>query len=196
MNQFEYIMVLVSIIIGLGIAHILLGVGGIIDRVAGEGERLRLSLAHAAWLGMVFLWMILFWWWEYRFSELEPTWTVGLYFFLVLYAVVLFLLAVILVPRTWDGVTSLDDYLIRRRVAFYSMLLFGTTLDVLDSYLKGGWSYILDAGPWVWGFWIALVPTCLVGVRSRTARHHTMMAVWFFLWQIVVGFLTLPTLGF
>jgi len=27
MNQFEYVMVLVSIIIGLGIAHILVGVG-------------------------------------------------------------------------------------------------------------------------------------------------------------------------
>jgi hypothetical protein len=28
MNQFEYMMVFVSIIVGLGIAHILLGVGG------------------------------------------------------------------------------------------------------------------------------------------------------------------------
>lgn len=196
MNQFEYMMVLVSIIVGLGIAHILLGVGGIIDRVSGHGERLRLSVAHAAWLGMVFMWMVLFWWWEYRFSVLEPAWTVGLYFFLVLYSVALFLLTVILVPRTWDGVTSLDDYLIQRRVPFYSMLLFGTGLDVLDSYLKGGWSYILDAGPWAWGFWIALLPACVVGVRSRAVRHHTVMGVGFFLWQVAVGFVTLPTLGF
>ncbi|HUG40104.1 MAG TPA: hypothetical protein VMM12_06455 [Longimicrobiales bacterium] len=45
MNHFEYVMVLISIIIGLGIAHILLGLGGIIDRVTGRGDRLRLSVA-------------------------------------------------------------------------------------------------------------------------------------------------------
>jgi hypothetical protein len=48
----RYMIVLVSIIVGLGIAHILFGVGGIIDRVSGLGQRLRLRPAHAAWLGM------------------------------------------------------------------------------------------------------------------------------------------------
>jgi hypothetical protein len=40
MNQFEYMMVLVSIIVGLGIAHILLGVGGIMIacRVTGSAS--------------------------------------------------------------------------------------------------------------------------------------------------------------
>jgi hypothetical protein len=46
MNHVEYVMVLISIIIGLGIAHILLGIGGIVDRLTGRGEALRLSVAH------------------------------------------------------------------------------------------------------------------------------------------------------
>jgi hypothetical protein len=49
MDQFEYVMVLVSIIVGLGITHILLGVGGIIDRLSRKEERFELSLAHASW---------------------------------------------------------------------------------------------------------------------------------------------------
>ena len=110
MDQFEYVMVLVSIIIGLGITHLLLGIGGIIDRLASKRQRLELSLAHGAWLGQMFVWMVLFWWWEFRFSELQTQWTLGIYFFLVLYSVALFLLAVILVPRTWDGVDSLNEY--------------------------------------------------------------------------------------
>ena len=57
MDKFEYVMVLISIIIGLGIAHILLGIGGIIDRRVGKAEPLELSLAHAAWLGAVFGWV-------------------------------------------------------------------------------------------------------------------------------------------
>ena len=46
MDQFEYVMVLVSIIIGLGIAHVLFGIGGIIDRLASKRRRLELSLQN------------------------------------------------------------------------------------------------------------------------------------------------------
>jgi hypothetical protein len=51
MGQFEYVMVLVSIVVGLGIAHILLGISGITDWMSHKENRLELSLAHASWLG-------------------------------------------------------------------------------------------------------------------------------------------------
>jgi hypothetical protein len=54
-------MVLVSIIMGLGITHILFGFGGLVDRLTGKGPRIGLSLAHSAWLARVFLWMVMFW---------------------------------------------------------------------------------------------------------------------------------------
>jgi hypothetical protein len=92
-------MVLISIIIGLGIAHILLGIGEIVDRLTGRGDRLRLSVAHGAWLMHTFFWLVLFWWWQFRLDVIWEEWTIGVYFFLVMYAVVLFLIAVILVPR-------------------------------------------------------------------------------------------------
>lgn len=196
MDQFEYIMVLVSIVIGLGITHILFGIGGIIDRLSGRGEKLELSLAHASWLGMIFMWMVLFWWWEYRFAVLQPEWSIGLYFFLVLYAVALFLVAVVLVPRNWDGVTGLDEYFLQRRAWFYPLFLFAIVLDFIDSYLKGGWGYIETTSLWGWSFWVAAVLVAVIGVRSRTIRHHTVMGVAFFVWQVLIGFGSLPTLGF
>lgn len=195
MNQFEYIMVLVSIIIGLGIAHILVGIGGIVDRLFGDDTPLRLSLAHGAWLATIFTWLILFWWWEYRFSVLEPTWTVRLYFFLVMYAVVLFLLAVVLVPRSWDKVDDLDKYLIDRRRPFYTLFLLASLIDVFDSLLKGGWGYVADLGPVTWTNSAAAIPVCVIGVLSRNPVHHTAMAVVSFAWQVLVGLDTLPTLG-
>ena len=91
MDQFEYVMVLVSIIVGLGIAHLLLGVGGIVDRVASGDRPLRSSVAYFSWLGVVFAWSVMFWWWEFKFSGFVAEWTIGLYFFLVIYAVTLFL---------------------------------------------------------------------------------------------------------
>lgn len=197
MNQFEYVMVLVSIIIGLGMAHILLGIGGIVDRRSGGGDDLRLSVAHGTWLGSVFAWMIMFWWWEFRWSELQPEWTMGLYLFLVIYAVGLFLLAVVLVPRHWDGVADLNEYFLRRRVSFYALLIVATGLDVVDGYLKGGWDYVVHAGgPFIWILWIGTIPVALVGIKTRSIRYHAVAGTVFFLWQVLSGFETLPHLGF
>ena len=195
MDQFEYVMVLISIITGLGIAHILLGIGGIIDRLSRKEARLELSLAHAAWLAFCFLWLVMFWWWEYRFSTRVSDWTMGLYLFLVCYAVTLFLLQAVLVPRTWDGVTSLKEYFLERRAWFYSLLGFVTVLDMFDSYLKGGFQYILDSGYIGLAFPVATIPVVIIGIRTTEIRTHNIMATIFVVWQILIGFGFLEVLG-
>ncbi len=188
MDQFEYIMVLVSIIVGLGIAHILLGIGGIIDRLSRKNDRLELSLAHAAWLAFCFLWLVMFWWWEYRFSTRVSDWTMGLYLFLICYAVALFLFQALLVPRTWDGVTSLKEYFLERRAWFYSLLAFVTMLDLFDSYLKGGFEYILETGYFAMAFPVATIPVVIIGIRTANIRIHNIMATIFLGWQVLIGF--------
>jgi len=195
MGQFEYVMVLVSIIVGLGIAHILLGIGGIIDRLSRKEDRLELNLAHASWLGFCFLWLVMFWWWEYRFSSRVSDWTMGLYLFLIFYAITLFLLQAVLVPRTWDGVTSLKDYFLERRAWFYSFLMFATVLDFFDTYLKGGFESILDTGAINLAFAALTIPVAIMGVITTKIRFHNFMGVLFFSWQALLGFVNLEILG-
>ena len=188
MDQFEYVMVLVSIIVGLGIAHILLGVGGIIDRLSRKQDGLELSLAHASWLVFCFAWLVMFWWWEYRFSTRVEDWTMGLYLFLIGYAVTLFLLQSVLVPRTWDGVTSLKDYFLERRRWFYGLLMFATILDQFDGYLKGGFEYILQTGVVNLVFVALTIPVVIIGIRTTNMRTHNIMATIFVAYQVVIGF--------
>jgi hypothetical protein len=195
MNQFEYVMVLVSIIVGLGIAHMLLGVSGIVDRLMRGKDPLELSLAHAAWLASCFGWLILFWWWEYRFSTRVADWTVGLYFFLVLYAVVLFLLSAILIPRTWDGVSSLKEYFLERRVWFYGLYMFGSAIDLVDSYLKGGFDYFMESvGVAGWAFTILAFPIGIIGIKTRNITFHNWAGVLFMVLQYALGFGVITTL--
>ena len=158
MDQFEYVMVLVSIIVGLGITHVLLGIAGIIDRRSGKQADLEVSLAHLAWVGHCFLWLIMFWWWEYELSQTVTEWTMGRYLFLVFYAVTLFLTLAVLVPRNWDRATSLKDFFLERRVWFYGLHGFATVLDTVDSYLLGGFQYILDTGYVGMGISLAAIP--------------------------------------
>ena len=194
MDQFEYVMVLVSIIIGLGIAHQLLGLAGIVDRLASGSHPIRLSVAYFSWLGVAFSWTVLFWWWEFRFAEFVTEWTIGLYFFLVVYAVVLFLMAALLVPRTWDGVDDLGRYFLERRVWFYSLMLLANGLDVLDSYLKGGVANLLETPPITYLIWVTIAVASVLGLRARSIRTHEVLGVVVLVLQILSGFSAVPTL--
>lgn len=196
MDHFEYIMVLISIIIGLGIAHILLGIGGIVDRLTGRGEPVKLRLAYFAWLGNTFVYLVGYWWWEFRFTEFVEVWSVGLYFFLIIYAVALFLTAAILVPRNWDGVMDLGDFFLGRRAWFYSAYLLVICLDVADSYLKDGIDYIVEQGAFSLTFWLASAAVCVFGARSERLQFHTVAGVVLFIWNVLISFVSLPVLGF
>jgi len=195
MDQFEHVMVLISVIIGIGIAQILLGLGRIVDRSAGGTERLGLSVAYFVWLAHIFMWMVTFWWWQFRVSGLDLVWTLELYLFLILYSVSLFLLAVILIPPSERRIESLQTFFLERRHWFYSMFLLATAFDIGESLVKGGWDRVLDQGPWVWSLYLLAVSVGVIGLRSRQAGHHNVLAITYFLWFIAVSFVDLPTLG-
>lgn len=195
MAQFEYVMVLVSIIIGLGITHQLLGLAGIVDRLAGDTPPIRLSVAYFSWLGTVFAWTVMFWWWEFRFAELVTEWTIGLYFFLVIYAVALFLMAALLVPQSWDGVDDLGRYFVERRVWFYSLMFVANGMDVLDSYLKGGVANLADTPFITYVIWVTIPVACVIGLRAKSFRTHDALGVIVLFLQVLTGFAALPRLG-
>jgi len=195
MEQFAHVMVLISVIIGIGIAQILLGLGRIVDRKASGDKKFKLSPAHIAWLAHTFVWMVTFWWWQFRLTGLELVWTLGLYLFLVLYSVSLFLMAVVLVPLSEKRIETLEAFFLERRQWFYGLFLFATLLDIAEGYVKGGWDRVLDQGPWVWSLWFLAIPIGCLGIISRRARLHDAMAIGYLSWNIVVGFVDLPTLA-
>src|SRR5262252_6195512 len=187
-DQFQHVMVLTSIIIGLGITNALLGVSGAIERYTESTRPVKLSWASTLWLAQVFLWMILFWWWEFRLVDILKNWTLWNYFLIICYAVILFLLVALLVPRDWDKVDDLNSYFLSKRHWFYSVYLLSVIVDVMDSYMKGGWPYIIGQGVLGWGYSVAGVPIAVIGFRSGRIRTHTMMAIVIFVWQILAGF--------
>ena len=119
----------------------------------------------------------------------------GLYLFLICYAVVLFLLQAVLIPRSWDGVSSLKEYFLERRVWFYSLAAVGIVLDIFDSYLKGGVAYIHDIGFFALATWAVTVPLIIIGIRTTNIRIHNIMATIMLTWQILIGFVSLDSLA-
>src|SRR4029453_4368801 len=157
-DQFQHVMVLTSIIIGLGITNVLLGVSGAIERYTEGYRPLQLSLASAFLLAQVFLWGVFFWVGEFRLVDILKHWTLWNYFLIICYAVVLFLLAALLIPKDWDKVDNLNAYFLSKRRWFYSVYLLSVMIDVMNSYMKGGGTYIIGQGVLGWGYNVAGIP--------------------------------------
>ncbi len=135
MSPFEYAMVLISIIVGLGITHILSGLGAAVHRLRHHGPAIHLDINYLAWVGFIFFYLVHFWWFEFKWNELAPEFGVGLFLFLVLYAVSLFSLAVILVPHRLSGVADSWEYFLSIRPWLYGGLLLLNAFDVADSFM-------------------------------------------------------------
>ena len=93
MDQFEYVMVLVSIVIALSIAHLLTALAAGIHRFRGKGEPIKLDAVFLLWIGFVLIYLVSFWWWEFTFQKIQIKWSYGLYLFVIGYSIILFMLS-------------------------------------------------------------------------------------------------------
>jgi hypothetical protein len=155
---------------------------------------LKLSWAHSFWLAFVFLWLVFFWWWEFRLLEILEHWTVWNYSLIICYAVILFLLVSLLIPRDMDKVNDLNVYFLAKRRWFYTVLVLGLMIDLVDSYMKGGWSYINGTGILNWGMNVAVAPAGVIGFRSTQLRTHTTLAIVFLVWMLIIWCDVFPVL--
>jgi predicted Na+-dependent transporter len=90
-DLFEYVGVMVSIVVGLALAHILTGVSRTIQALG----KVRLYWVHSLWTLNIMAYLVAFWWVIYHWSGVEH-WNFFLFAFLLLYAVALYLISALL----------------------------------------------------------------------------------------------------
>jgi hypothetical protein len=171
MTTFEYIAVLVSIIVGLGITHLLAGVG----RLIGDSEKTTPYWIHLVWTFYAFLYLVFFWWWEFEFNSLE-VWTFELYMFILIYAVVIYMITVILYPRDLPEHGDFKRYYYDRRGWFFGLMIVMNVVDFVDTAAKGG-AYLADLGTEYWAYLIVSTVIYVVAMRSTNERLHGILAV-------------------
>ncbi len=192
MSPFEYAMVLISIIVGLGVTHILSSLGSAVHRLRHHGSPIHLEITYLTWVGFIFVWLVHFWWFEFKWSVLPPEFGVGLFFFLVLYAVSLFTLAVILVPHRLSVVDDSWEYFLSNRPWFYGGLLVVNAIDLADTFMKGvEWGSRLS----FLSHWTAITAAGVIGLTTIRRGVHTGFGITLFLWQIVHIFFAYEILG-
>ena len=189
MGMFEYVAVLTSIILGLGIAQLLQGVAHLIQ----HPEESRTYWVHLVWALFLFYEAVFWWWWEFRLERVEE-WTFPIYLFLILYAVLLYLMCAILFPSSLSGYESYEDYFFSRRAWFFGIFILIQVIDVGDTWLKGG-AYFASLGPGYVVQRIARVLLFGVAIGARNRTFHAILAISLLLYQLWFGFHLYYTVG-
>ena len=145
-DMFPHVRIVMGMVVGLGITRLLMGVAGLVQHPG----RAKISSLHLLWALSILIELVFFWWWEFALFEVQD-WTIGLFFFIILYAVTLFLLAALLFPDSLAEYDGYEDFFLKRRHWFYSLFAATFALDIVDTIIKGpnhwqefGWPYYIQ----------------------------------------------------
>lgn len=152
MDSFEYLIALVSVIAGLGIARALSGIARLLD----ARHQITFSWIPLCWTASALLWLVAFWWFTFLLSSIDG-WSTALHVFVLVYAGSIFFLLALLHPESIpEGHDMLAHFLNNRKLFFGAFLVVGL-LDLADTWIKArmGLStpamvpYAIHMAPWI-----------------------------------------------
>lgn len=182
MSSFEFLSVLISVVIGLGIANLLTGIG----RLLHGRMQFRLSSIHLAWTLFVFLYMVIYWWTVVFGWQSWENWNILLFLFVLAYGVLLYLLSVILYPPEITEDWDIDSHFFAMRRWFFGFFAAMIVLEIVDSYLKAHLDQF--AAPY-WVLMTSWLALAVVGWISSSRRIHRLLVTYVILSLLTwVGF--------
>ena len=168
--MFDYLAVLISVVLGLAVTHVLTGISGAINR----RDRMRPDWIQIWWGVNVLAYVLAVWWGMYWWKHLT-VWTVQSFAFLTGYAIVLFMMASLLFP--WEGGegSAAIPALWRNRHWFFGMLLAAHLIDIPETTAKQVEGLRAVAGQY-WFAAPAFLAIAIAGLVTQKRRVHAVLA--------------------
>ena len=164
MTPFEYLSVLVSIIIGLGLSHLLSSTARLIQL----RHRVRMHLPTLLWMLLLFVLQIQIWWAAFE-GRHEAEWNFFSFLFFLLIPVLAYLLSYLLVPDLEDEADiDLRASYHANRVWFFGIFALAALVSLGRDFVEDGREALdLDAA-----FRIAFLVMSLASARIRGEAFH------------------------
>lgn len=171
MDAFGYVSVIISVVIGLGLSHLLTGVAELFK----TRRRVKFYWVHLVWVGLIFVGHIFLWWtmWNLR---LVREWNFFSFLLLLLAPVLLYVAAAFLIPKVESDVSiDLREYFYENHSAFFIVSAAFTALMSAQNWLLSG---RMSPRPVtiVFAIWFTLL--CLSAV-VKNSRYHAAIALLF-----------------
>lgn len=176
MSPFEYVIVMISIILGLGITTILTGVAEMIKRT----KLTSLFTPYIIWIALVFVIHLHEWFFSYELKSVQ-VWTLYKFMFILLYPINLYILAHLLFP------TGLQREFTAREFYFdiYPKLFIGTILldiqSIIYNLIFGG----LPIHTQVPHLLVLVILSTMVTTKTKNVAAHIGVAVLLLLIMLV-----------
>lgn len=171
MSDFEYIAVLLSIILGLGITQLLSGIA----RLVRDGR----ALAPAWWIMVIVAALLVMhfqvWWASFEWRHVK-VWTFFSYASFMVLPMLLFLLAYLVLPADpqLEGRELVREFIARRR-PFYAIIALVPVASFFQQWMLGGpqtMVFDLDAG-----FRVLVAAFAIPGFLSRRVAVQAALAL-------------------
>ena len=181
MSSFEFISILMSIVIGLGVTNLLAGAG----RAFYRRRETPMDEVHIVLTAGTLLLLILQWWVTFRWNT-ETHWTFDHYLALIIWAVSMYLLTVFLYPPDLSEAEEHQARFERNRSGYYSSFVVMCLLDIVQAAIHGD----LFHPVWYLPYASQYVLVAATGLCLRRRRYDRFFA-WYLLitllvWSLVV----------
>ena len=134
MESFDYLSVLLSIILGLAITQVLLGFRGLILTRA----KVKIYLPTVIWAGLALLIAIQLWWASFGLRT-RGSWTFLAFIVIVLQTISVYMAAAVILPNiTGDSSVDLRDHYFAHRGWFFGFMVAGVILSALKEFALSG----------------------------------------------------------
>jgi len=184
--MFDYLGVLISIILGLALTHLLRG----LSRLIHMRRTIKPYWVQVVWTFNIVLYVLAYWWGMYWWKH-QAAWTVQQFFFLISYATVVFMLGSMLYPPETPSDLDLERHFFDNRKWFFGIQLLAVLLDIPETLLKGvgGLRAVPTEYVVVMPLFIAIAVTGLVTANRKV--HAVLAPAWLIL---MLGYETLTSL--
>ena len=126
-SAFEYITILISIILGLGITQILASVADVFHSF----KKVKLYIPHTIWVIIILFLHIQEWFIIYELKE-YPVWKLPTFLFIILYPITLFIIAKLLFPRNDEtDLVNLKEYYLNNFSIIFLLFCISILLSIL-----------------------------------------------------------------
>ena len=186
MRGFDFLIVLFSVLLGLSLSRLLVGLA----RVVVDPER-RIHWLPLLWTIQLFAFQIALWWLIYQRAD-QPTWTFVHYLVLMGYPVLLYFQGVLLYPELGPHDEGTLESFLSRRKWFFAILFLIVHLDFTENWLAGDWTF--DPLRFV----IALLVSgavCGIAIWTRNRIYHAVLVAVMLLNLAMAVIQLLPTIG-
>jgi hypothetical protein len=187
MDVFEYLGVILSVIMGLGVTHILAG----LSKTIHNRKTIKVYWVQTLWGINVLIYIITIWWGMFWWSN-QQEWSYFQFLLLILYAIFLFLAASLIFP--WDISEDFDfeRHFFDTQPWFFGVLALAWCIDIPETMAKS----TIGLRELPADYLVLAIPHIVLSVVAAfwaNKKYHSFFAVF---WPVyTVGYLSVTTLA-